>query len=80
MIKTNNNFGLTDEQFGRFKNLQDKHYHAWTSKNRQNQHSMNNIEKVTYDPVDDLFCAYYKQTKHFNEEWYHYDTNKGVWW
>lgn len=78
--ESNNKFGLSTELYHRFKILQDKHFNGWESENRKDQHSLDNIEKVEYLSTEDLFYVYYKKTKHFSKEWYHYDTNRGVWW
>ena len=75
-----NNFGLSTELYNRFKILQDTHFNGWESEERREQHSLENIEKVEYHAVEDLFYVYYKKTKRFSKEWYHYDTNRGVWW
>lgn len=79
-LEKNNQFGLSDELYNRFKKLQEKHFNAWESNNRREQHSIDNIERVKYNPSEDLFYVYYKETEHFDKVWYHYDTHEGVWW
>lgn len=71
---------MSDELYSKFKKLHDKHLQAWESEERKEQHSLDNIKNVKYNPSDNLFYVYYKKTKHFEKEWYHYDTNRGVWW
>lgn len=75
-----NKFGLSDILHNRFKRLHDKHLNAWESTERREQHSLDNIERVKYNSDEDLFYVYYKETEHFKKTWYHYDTNRGVWW
>jgi hypothetical protein len=76
-----NKFGLTDDQYERFAALHTRHLNAWESDERREQHALENIDRVEYHPETDLFHVYYKATKRFKRpEWYHYDTNRGVWW
>lgn len=56
-----------------------KHYNAWESFERKEQHSLDNIEKLVWDGMEKCFKVYYKKTKHFSAEWYHY-TLSGEWY
>lgn len=73
-------FFLTEKLYNRFIKLHQKHLNAWETEERIQQHSLENIEKITYNSVEDIFYVYYKKTDHYSETWYHYDTNRGVWW
>lgn len=73
-------FGLNDDLLKRFMEIQEKHFNAWSSEERKEQHSLENIEKVKYNPSEDIFYVYYKETDRFRKEWYHYDDKKSAWW
>jgi hypothetical protein len=56
-----------------------RHYNAWDSSERKEQHSLDNISKIVWDKNEKCFKVYYKKTKNFSAEWYHY-TLKGDWY
>ncbi|MEC1725886.1 hypothetical protein P9E34_14300 [Schinkia azotoformans] len=56
-----------------------KHFNAWESDERKQQHSLKNIKKVEWNREENCFNVYYKKTKHFRETWYHY-TLSGKWY
>ncbi|MEC1772804.1 hypothetical protein [Schinkia azotoformans] len=56
-----------------------KHFNAWESDERKQQHSFKNIKKVEWNREDQCFHVFYKKTKHFRETWYHY-TLDGKWY
>lgn len=76
----NNKFGLSDDLYNSFEKLQEQHFNAWDSESRREQHSIGNIERIKHNSKDDLLYVYYQETARFEKVWYHYDTNKGVWW
>lgn len=73
-------FGLNEKLYNAFIKLQETHNNAWESNERKDQHSLKNIEKVEYNSSEGLFYVYYKETEHFGEVWYHYDTEESTWW
>ncbi|ADU31003.1 hypothetical protein [Evansella cellulosilytica] len=64
----------------RFLGVQYKHYLAWESEVRKEQHSLDNIHSVKWVNEEKCFHVHYKKTKHFNKEWYHYDPADETWW
>ncbi len=55
-----------------------RHYNAWESIERKEQHSIDNISRIAWDNKQKLFKVYYKKTKHFSPVWYHYTS--GEWY
>lgn len=43
-----NKFGLSNELYSKFAVVQTKHNNAWSSSERKEQHSLENIERVEY--------------------------------
>lgn len=56
-----------------------RHYNAWGCQERQEQHSLENISRLSWDRNEKCFKVYYKKTKHFAPVWYHY-TLSGQWY
>lgn len=61
-----------------FKTLK-KHYFAWESEERREQHSLNNINKITWDKKEKAFQVYFNSTKNYPSVWYYYNL-KGEWY
>lgn len=62
-----------------FYNVHSRHYNAWESAERKQQHSLNNIRKITWNGEEQCFHVFYKKTKDFSPTWYHY-TLSGDWY
>lgn len=56
-----------------------KHYNVWDSIERKEQHSVDNISRITWDNKQKLFKVYYRKTKHFSSVRYRY-TLSGEWY
>lgn len=70
---------LSDKAIVKFAEVHKKHVSCWDSPERIRQHALSNIQKVKWDRNDKCFNVYYKKTKHFSAEWYHY-TLSGQWY
>ena len=70
---------LSETGMTNFAEVHRKHVAAWESKERIKQHSLSNIQKVKWDRNEKCFKVYYKKTKQFSSEWYHY-TLSGIWY
>ncbi|MEC1726950.1 hypothetical protein P9E34_19770 [Schinkia azotoformans] len=53
-----------------------RHFNAWDSEERQEQHSLYNIKKVEWNRKENCFHVHYKKTKYFGETWYHYTNGR----
>lgn len=62
-----------------FYDIHRKHYNAWESEERKEQHSLNNIKKIEWNNQEQCFHVFYKATKRFSATWYHY-TLDGKWY
>lgn len=62
-----------------FYDIQLKHFNAWESYERKEQHSLNNIKKIEWNNQEQCFHVFYKATKRFASTWYHYLLN-GTWY
>lgn len=62
-----------------FYRVWSKHYNCWESAERKEQHSLDNISRLSWDRNEKCFRVYYKKTKHFEKTWYHY-TLSGNWY
>lgn len=70
---------LRDDVAKAFYRVWNRHYNAWESVERKQQHSLDNISKIVWDANQKCFKVYYKTTKHFSSVWYHY-TLSGEWY
>jgi len=71
---------LTDEQLVKFLSVYNRHQNAFGSEERLEQVNLKNIEKVEWVEKEKVFHVFYKETKHFRKEWWHYNPAKCEWW
>jgi hypothetical protein len=55
-----------------FFDVWSKHFDCLESIERKYQFSLDNIQKIEWDGLENCFKVYYKKTKNFSAELYHY--------